>query len=90
MLNVFRVLVIGFVFFGSVAKVQLVWDLADVFMGIMAFINLIAILALWKIAKKVLDNYLVQRKAGKNPVFYADELEGLDNTECWERDRKNI
>ncbi|MER2126230.1 alanine/glycine:cation symporter family protein [Solibacillus sp. FSL H8-0523] len=90
MLNAFRVLVIGFVFFGSVAKVQLVWDLADVFMGIMAFINLIAILALWKIAKKVLDNYLVQRKAGKNPVFYADEIEGLDNTECWERDRKNI
>ncbi len=90
MLNVFRVLVVGFVFFGSVAKVQLVWDLADVFMGIMAFINLIAILALWKIAKKVLDNYLTQRKAGKNPVFYADEIEGLDNTECWERDRKNL
>lgn len=89
MLNVFRVLVVGFVFFGSVAKVQLVWDLADVFMGIMAFINLLAILALWKIAKKVLDNYLSQRKAGKNPVFYADEIEGLDNTECWERDRKN-
>lgn len=90
MLNVFRVLVVGFVFFGSVAKVQLVWDLADVFMGIMAFINLIAILALWKIAKKVLDNYLTQRKAGENPVFYADEIEGLDNTECWERDRKNL
>ena len=86
-INVFRVLVVGFVFFGSVAKVQLVWDLADVFMGIMAFINLIAILMLWKIAKKVLDNYLTQRKAGKNPVFYADEIEGLDNTECWGRDR---
>ena len=56
-------------------------------MGIMAFINLIAILMLWKIAKKVLDNYLTQLKAGKNPVFYADEIEGLDNTECWGRDR---
>lgn len=84
---VFRVLVVCFVFFGSVAKVQLVWDLADVFMGIMAFINLIAIFMLWKIAKKVLDNYIAQRKAGKNPVFYADEIEGLDNTECWDRDR---
>ncbi|MGM9944543.1 MAG: alanine/glycine:cation symporter family protein [Lysinibacillus sp.] len=88
-INIFRVFVIGFVFFGSVAKVQLVWDLADVFMGIMAFINLIAILMLWKIAKKVLDNYLAQRKAGKNPVFYADEIEGLDNTECWGRDRNH-
>lgn len=86
-INIFRVFVVGFVFFGSVAKVQLVWDLADVFMGIMAFINLIAILMLWKIAKQVLDNYVTQRKAGKNPVFYADEIEGLDNTECWGRDR---
>lgn len=87
-LNVFRVLVVGFVLFGSVAKVQLVWDLADVFMGVMAFINLIAILMLYKIAKKVLDNYLEQRKQGENPVFYADEIEGLENTECWERNRE--
>ena len=87
MINIFRICVVGFVFFGSVAKVQLVWDLADVFMGIMAFINLLAILMLWKIAKKVLDHYMNQRKAGKDPVFYADEIDGLDNTECWERDR---
>jgi len=85
---VFRIIVIGFVFFGSIAKVQLVWDLADVFMGIMAFINLIAILMLWKVAKKVFDNYLMQRKAGKDPVFYADEIEGLENTECWGRDHR--
>lgn len=85
--NVFRVIVVGFVFFGSIAKVQLVWDLADVFMGIMAFINLIAILMLWKVAKKVLDNYIAQRKAGKDPVFYADDIEGLNNTECWERNK---
>ena len=87
MLNIYRMFVVGFVYFGAVAKVQLVWDLADVFMAIMAFINLIAIVMLWKIAKKVLDNYLVQRKAGKNPVFYADEIDDLDNVECWERNR---
>lgn len=86
-LNIFRVLVVGFVFFGSVAKVQLVWDLADVFMGIMAFINLIAILMLWKVAKKVLDHYIAQRKQGKDPVFYADEVEDIGEVECWGRDR---
>ena len=87
MLNVYRIFVVAFVYFGSVAKVQLVWDLADVFMAIMAFINLIAILMLWKIAKKVLDNYTAQRKQGKDPIFYADDIEGLENTECWERNR---
>ncbi len=87
-LNIFRIFVIGFVFFGSVAKVQLVWDLADVFMGIMALINLIAILMLWKIAKKVLNNYLAQRKQGKNPVFYAEDVDGLGEVDCWKRDDK--
>lgn len=87
MVNVYRVIVVAFVFFGSVAKVQLVWDLADVFMGVMAFINLIAILMLWKVAKKVLDNYTVQRKQGKEPVFYADEVEDIGEVECWGRDR---
>lgn len=87
MVNVYRVIVVAFVFFGSVAKVQLVWDLADVFMGAMAFINLIAILMLWKVAKKVLDNYTAQRKQGKEPVFYADEVEDIGEVECWGRDR---
>jgi len=87
-LNIFRILVVGFVFFGSIAKVQLVWDLADVFMGIMALINLIAILMLWKIAKKVLQNYQAQRKAGKDPVFYADDVEGIGEVECWKREEQ--
>ncbi len=87
MVNIYRVIVVAFVFFGSVAKVQLVWDLADVFMGIMAFINLIAILMLWKVAKKVLDHYTAQRKQGKDPVFYADEVEDIGEVECWGRDR---
>ena len=87
-LNIFRVFVVGFVFFGSVAKVQLVWDLADVFMGIMAIINLLAILMLWKIARKVLRNYQEQRKAGKDPVFYVDDVDGIGEVECWKREEK--
>lgn len=82
-LNVFRLFVVGFVLFGSVAKVQIVWDLADVSMAVMAFINLIAILLLWKVAKPVIDDYMVQRKAGKNPVFYKKNVEGLEDLECW-------
>lgn len=69
-LQVFRVLVVGFVMFGSIAKVQVVWDLADLFMAVMAVINLIAILLLWKVAKPVINDYLAQRKKGKDPVFY--------------------
>lgn len=87
-INIYRIFVIGFVYFGAIAKVQLVWDLADVFMGIMAIINIIAILMLWKIAKKVLHNYQEQRKQGKDPVFYADEVKEVGDVECWQRENK--
>jgi len=52
-------------------------------MGFMAIINLVAILLLGKWALKALDNYTAQRKAGIDPVFVADEIEGLPKTECW-------
>lgn len=82
-LTVYRFGVLAMVMFGSVAQVQLVWNMADLFMGMMAVINLIVIALLGKIAFRVLDDYMGQRKAGKNPVFYAKNVPGLKNTECW-------
>lgn len=83
MLLIFRVLVVGFVMFGSVAKVQLVWDLADLFMALMAIINLVAILMLWKIAKRVINDYVLQRKKGLDPVFYKENVPDIGEVECW-------
>ncbi len=90
-LNVFRTVVVGMVLFGSVAKVQLVWDLADVFMGLMAVINLIAIALLGKYAFLALNDYTKQKKAGiKDPVFFAKNIDGLENVEHWQDDKDNI
>ncbi|GBF12121.1 sodium:alanine symporter family protein [Tepidibacillus sp. HK-1] len=82
-LLVYRLLVIGMVLFGSVAKIQIVWDMADLFMGLMALINLIAITLLGKYAFDALNDYLKQRKEGKEPVFYQKNISGLKNVECW-------
>ncbi|TFV04518.1 sodium:alanine symporter family protein, partial [Bacillus stratosphericus] len=46
LMAVFRMAVLGMVYFGAVNSVPLVWDMADLTMGTMALINLIAILAL--------------------------------------------
>ena len=90
-LNVFRMMVAGMVLFGSVAKVQLVWDLADVFMGFMAIINLIAITLLGKYAFIALKDYTDQKKAGiKDPVFDASNIKGLENVEHWNKDREEM
>ncbi|WCH49408.1 MULTISPECIES: alanine/glycine:cation symporter family protein [unclassified Lysinibacillus] len=83
----YRILVLAMVMFGSVAQVQLVWNLADLFMGLMALINIAIIIILGKIAFLVLDDFTQQRKAGKNPVFYAKSIPTLKNTDCWEENR---
>lgn len=85
LLNSYRVLVIGMVLFGSLAKVDLVWNLADLFMGLMAILNIITILFLGKYAFLALKDYTDQKKAGiKEPVFKASSIPGLENVEEWQ------
>lgn len=85
LLMLYRTSVLAMIIFGSVAKIQLVWDLADLFMGFMVIVNLIAILLLSKVAFAALTDYMKQKKAGKDPVFYKDSIKGLENIECWNR-----
>jgi AGCS family alanine or glycine:cation symporter len=84
MLLVFRLAVLAVVLFGSVSSLSMVWNLADLFMALMAITNLIALLLIGKIAIAVLKDYVKQKKEGKDPVFYASSIEGLKNVECWE------
>ncbi|MGG1397557.1 alanine/glycine:cation symporter family protein [Bacillus salipaludis] len=83
-LMIYRISVLAMIVFGSIAKVQFVWDMADLFMGFMVIVNLIAILLLSKVAFAALQDYMKQKKAGKDPVFYKDSIEGIQNVECWE------
>ena len=85
----YRILVAAMVLFGSIASMDLVWNIADVFMGLMAILNLIAIVLLSKIAIKALQDYTAQKKAGKDPVFYASSIPELgDEVEEWREDEK--
>ncbi|WP_243291805.1 alanine/glycine:cation symporter family protein [Bacillus sp. FJAT-47783] len=83
-LFLYRVAVVAMVIFGCVSGFQIVWDLADLFMGLMAVINLIVITLLSNIAVKVLKDYVKQRKEGKDPLFKASNISGLTNAEAWE------
>ncbi|TCS93639.1 alanine/glycine:cation symporter family protein [Hazenella coriacea] len=83
-LLIYRIAVVGMVIWGSTTKVQIVWDLADVFMGLMAITNIIAIFLLSKIATAAYKDYAKQRKAGLNPTFSKNSIPGLKNVECWD------
>lgn len=84
-INIYRILVGGMVFFGSTASLKLVWSLADVTMALMAICNLIAILLLGKYAFRLLDDYMQQKKNGvKSPVFSKDRMKDIeDDITCW-------
>lgn len=85
--TLYRIGVVGMVLFGAVRSAGLVWSIADVFMGLMALVNLYAIFRLAKVARAVLDDYLSQRRAGQDPVFYVDSVENLpgrEYVEAWE------
>ena len=86
----YRLLVLAMVMFGALATVEIVWSMADLFMGLMAIINLFVIALLGGVAFKVLQDFTTQRKMGLNPTFHASSIRGLKNTECWEDEKKNM
>lgn len=82
LLFIFRITCLLAVFFGAQADFSMMWNIADITMGCMATVNILAILVLGNTAMKVLKDYEKQKKEGKNPVFKAKDV-GIENTECW-------
>jgi AGCS family alanine or glycine:cation symporter len=75
-MTVYRVAVLGMLYFGAVSNVPLVWEMADFFNGIMALINLVAILLLSGVTCKVFADYVRLYKTGQaDPVLDPGLLE---------------
>ncbi|OKI86393.1 alanine/glycine:cation symporter family protein [Streptomyces sp. CB02414] len=80
----YRAVVIACAVLGAIGSVPLVWSLADVTMGAMVLVNLIAIVPLGAVAFRLLDDYMAQRSQGLDPVFRKDQVPGLrGEVECW-------
>ncbi len=81
-LQIFRILAALMVFFGAQNDLTTAWNLADVIMGCMATVNIIAIILLGGIAIRVLKDYEEQKAQGLEPVFKAEKV-GIHNTDLW-------
>ena len=80
----FRVLVVAMVAFGAIAKLNLVWNLADLFMTFLCATNLFAITLLFKNAKIAFDDYVAQKRSGvKIPKFSAKILPDQTGISEW-------
>lgn len=72
------------VFSGVIVDGQTIWSMADLGVGLMAWINIIAILILSKKVKAILQDYESQKKAGYDPMFDPKKFGIEDKTGAWD------
>lgn len=81
---ILRIIFLVGIYVGSIKDAKLIWAVGDVGVGLMAWTNIIGILALGNITMRVWKDYKEQRKQGiKNPIFDVEKL-NIKNAEYWE------
>lgn len=72
------------VFVGAGLSADMLWNIADIFMGAMTIINMPVILILGKYVYRALDDYTKQRKEGREPVFRAKDIDLPYDVDYWD------
>jgi AGCS family alanine or glycine:cation symporter len=81
---VLKLCMIGMTIYGSVKTADVAWALGDMGVGLMAWLNIIAILLMHNMAFKCLRDYEAQKAQGKDPEFNPVAL-GIKNADYWEK-----
>lgn len=79
---VLRLLILASVYMGCVSTAESAWTLGDIGVGIMAWLNIIAIIFLHHKVLVLLKDYNAQRQAGKDPVFDNSKF-NFPNMDFW-------
>ncbi|QQZ09981.1 alanine/glycine:cation symporter family protein [Heyndrickxia vini] len=82
-----KVVSIAAVFYGCVKTSKVAWAFGDTGLGIMVWLNIIAVVILMKPALVALKDYERQKKAGIDPVFDPEAL-GIKNADYWVEAKK--
>jgi len=81
----YRIVLGILVFLGAVTTLEVVWGLCDLCMALLSIVNITAIVLLGKYAFRCLDDYVKQKKEGKDPVYRKSvNPEIADETPCWD------
>ncbi|WP_043934407.1 alanine/glycine:cation symporter family protein [Bacillus sp. EB01] len=80
-----KVVIMAASFYGSLKEAEVAWALGDAGLGIMVWLNFIAMLILAKTAIAALKDYERQKKQGLDPVFDPKAL-GIKNADYWEKE----
>lgn len=80
---IMRILFLGACFFGSFIEGGVVWDMGDTGVGIMTWVNIVAVALLSPIAFRIIKDYDCQRKAGLDPIFDPKTVGIEDKKGVW-------
>lgn len=88
MIWVLRILILGATFYGAIKSAAMAWTMGDIGVGMMAWLNFIAIFLLRKPALAMLRDYEKQKKSGiEDPIYDPDtSTEGnfdTSNLDIW-------
>jgi AGCS family alanine or glycine:cation symporter len=86
LIHALRLAQMAAVAYGSVRSAQLAWGLGDIGVGLLAWLNIIAILILQRPALIALRDYEQQKKAGLDPVFDPAKL-GIQHAQLWNENK---
>ena len=78
-----KVGIIAATVYGTVKTADMAWALGDIGVGLMAWLNIVAILLLRNVAFKCLKDYEAQKAAGVDPQFDPVAM-GIDNADYWQ------
>lgn len=81
---VLKLCIVAATIYGAVKTADVAWGLGDIGVGLMAWLNIVAIFLLRNVAFKCLRDYEAQKKAGKEPEFDPKAL-GIENAHYWEQ-----
>ncbi len=85
---VLRICILVAVIFGSVKEARVAWNVGDIGVGAMAWINIIVILLLSPQALRTLKDYERQQKEGREPEFNPRKLD-IRNADFWDDSTKD-
>ncbi|MBQ2688345.1 MAG: alanine:cation symporter family protein [Clostridia bacterium] len=82
-MTVYHIIASLLIFVGAGLSADLLWNISDVLMGGMALINMPVIFILGKYVYEALNDYVKQRKEGKDPLFKAKDINLPVETDYW-------
>lgn len=82
MIPLARIFLLGMTFYGSIRTSSLAWGLGDIGVGLMAWLNIVAILLLTRAGLVTLRDYEEQKRNGSSLRFDPEKL-GIRNAGLW-------